>query len=89
LTGKKTMAKRRGSFTVHIEPRLCKGTEGCGICVDLCPVDVLGPAASLSARGVHPAAVLKPEACTGCDLCMLYCPDLAIAVEHREDPCHV
>ena len=24
----------------------------------------------------------------GCDLCMLYCPDLAVAVEHREEPCH-
>ena len=35
------MAKRRGSFTVHIEPRLCKGTEGCGICVDVCNFDAI------------------------------------------------
>jgi Pyruvate/2-oxoacid:ferredoxin oxidoreductase delta subunit len=34
---------------------------------------------------VHPASALAPEACTGCDLCMLYCPDLAVAVEHLEE----
>ena len=83
------MAKRRGNFRVHIDPQLCKGTEGCGICVDLCRAEVLGSAASLSIRGVHPAAVLNLEQCTGCDLCMLYCPDLAVAVEHLESHCHV
>ncbi len=81
------MAKK-GTYRVHIDPPLCKGTEGCGICVDLCRARVLGPTDSLSARGVHPATVLHPELCTGCDLCMLYCPDLAVAVEHREEPCH-
>ena len=81
------MAKK-GTYRVHIDPHLCKGTEGCGICVDLCRAKVLGPADALSARGVHPAVVLHLEQCTGCDLCMLYCPDLAVAVEHREEPCH-
>ena len=82
------MAKRRGTYRVHIDPRLCKGIEGCGICVDLCRPGILGPAESISARGVHPAEVLRLEECTGCDLCMLYCPDLAIAVEHLEDRNH-
>jgi 2-oxoglutarate ferredoxin oxidoreductase subunit delta len=81
------MAKRRGKYRVHIDPQLCKGTEGCSICIDLCRTEVLGPAGSRSARGVHPAAVLRPEQCTGCDLCMLHCPDLAVAVEHRESTC--
>lgn len=83
------MAKRKRSFQVYIDPQLCKGTEGCGICVDLCRPKVLGIAESLSARGVHLAIVQTPEECTGCDLCMLYCPELAVAVDHRESVCHV
>lgn len=84
------MAKNNGKVAgIHIDPRLCKGTEGCSICIDLCPEKVLGVADKLSARGVHPAAVLHLEQCTGCDLCMLHCPDLALIVEHCEVEKHV
>jgi len=69
---------------VYVDSRLCKGTEGCGICVHFCPAQVLGPAPTLNERGAHPAAVLFPERCTGCDQCMLYCPDLAVFVQHGE-----
>ncbi|MEW6756088.1 MAG: 4Fe-4S dicluster domain-containing protein [Candidatus Latescibacterota bacterium] len=82
------MPKPKGSFRVHIDPYLCKGTEGCGICVELCRSKVLGPAPALSSRGVHAATVLRQEECTGCDVCMLYCPDLAVAVEHLGSPGH-
>ena len=82
------MAKSKGSYRVHIDPQLCKGTEGCGICIELCRPKVLGIAESLSARGVHLAIVQTLEECTGCDLCMLHCPELAVAVEQRESACH-
>lgn len=70
--------------TVWIDEALCKGTEGCDICAYVCPEDVLGASDRLSRRGVHPAAVLHPEKCTGCELCMLYCPDLAVVVRRAE-----
>jgi 2-oxoglutarate ferredoxin oxidoreductase subunit delta len=82
------MAKPRRRTRVHIDPRLCKGTEGCGICISLCRPQVLAPAAELSLRGVHGATVAAAEACTGCDLCMLYCPELAVTVEHLEEADH-
>ena len=79
------MAKKAGEVTgVWIDARLCKGTEGCSICMDVCKEDVLGVAEARSPKGVHPAVVLKLENCTGCDLCMIHCPDLAITVGHGE-----
>ena len=73
---------------VHIDTRLCKGTEGCNICIHVCPEDVLGASSQFSPRGVHPAEVIHPDKCTGCDLCMVHCPDLAVAVEHPEGVAH-
>jgi len=34
--------------------------------------------------GYNLARVAFPEKCTGCKLCLLYCPDLATAVEEEE-----
>jgi len=78
------MGQKNGRAAVWIDERLCKGTEGCDICVYVCPEDVLGASKQLSRRGVHPAAVLHPGRCTGCELCMLHCPDLAVVVERAE-----
>lgn len=74
------MAKHKGIERIDIDARLCKGTEGCGICIDLCREGVLGSADFLSPRGVHPAAVVRLEQCTGCEWCMIYCPDMAVNV---------
>ena len=70
---------------IHIDETLCKGTEGCKICISFCPKEVLGVSETLTARAVHPATVINEENCTVCRLCMLYCPDLAIFVKNREE----
>lgn len=71
------MAKRQ-VLKLEIDPRLCKGTEGCSICRDRCEEGVLGVSPDLSPRGVHPAVVLALAKCTGCELCVIHCPDMAI-----------
>ena len=78
------MPVRKGHARVRVDIRLCKGVEGCRICIRICPEGVLGAADGLSHRGVHPAAVLHPDRCTGCGLCMIHCPDLAVTVEREE-----
>ena len=74
-----TMAKKKRR--VWIETSLCKGTEGCGLCVDVCPEGVLGVSDTLSSRGVHPAVIADIESCVGCEQCVLRCPELALALE--------
>ncbi len=68
---------------IQINETLCKGMEGCKLCISFCPKDVLGVSETLTAGGVHPATIINEEDCTLCRLCMVYCPDLAIVVEEE------
>lgn len=54
---------------VEIYKSWCKG---CGICVAVCPQDVL----AMAADG-YPYAK-DPDACTSCGNCDIHCPDFAI-----------
>ena len=53
--------------------------KGCGICVELCPKNVL------ALDDNDKVIVAKPEDCICCKLCELRCPDVAIEVEIEED----
>ena len=55
---------------IVVNEKLC---QGCSICVDFCPTDVLEMKGAI-------AAVKNLEACTRCQLCDLRCPDFAIQV---------
>lgn len=68
-------------YYVHVDLVMCKGTEGCGLCLSVCDQDVLRIAAEMNSRGVHPAEVQAVHQCNGCGLCVLHCPDLAIWLE--------
>ncbi len=59
-------------ITITVSKKLCKQ---CGICAELCPKHVLRQDLGC------PPEVINPEACIGCKLCQLRCPDFAIEVE--------
>jgi 2-oxoglutarate ferredoxin oxidoreductase subunit delta len=64
------MTKRR--LIEHVINR--EWCEGCGICIEFCPKDVL----ELDGENVVIAA--RPEDCICCRLCEYRCPDLAIEI---------
>lgn len=56
---------------INIYTNMCKA---CGICVNFCPTKTL-----ISDKFGYPV-VDKLEDCTGCELCVVRCPDLAIEI---------
>jgi len=54
--------------------------KACGICMELCPRDVLG-AEEVTRRVI----LIAPEKCNGCGLCELACPDYVFTVEELEE----
>ncbi|MBW2120518.1 MAG: ferredoxin family protein [Deltaproteobacteria bacterium] len=66
---------------VYVLTDACKGVRDCGICRFVCPRDVFGVSDTLNEKGFFPPLVAAEEACTGCENCMIYCPDMAIIVE--------
>ncbi len=62
---------------VEINESLCKA---CGLCVHVCPKDVLEMVESLDVWMGAMAKVARPENCIRCKLCEQICPDFAITV---------
>ncbi len=56
----------------RIDPELC---NGCGICVNICPMDVLR-----MDEESKKAVIKYPEDCMLCEFCVLDCPENAISI---------
>jgi 2-oxoglutarate ferredoxin oxidoreductase subunit delta len=70
------------SYQHEIDADRCKG---CGLCVDVCPKDVLELSDQVNAKGYFPACQARPEDCIHCALCCTMCPDVAIAIRELAD----
>jgi 2-oxoglutarate ferredoxin oxidoreductase subunit delta len=63
---------------VEIDEEICKG---CGLCIMVCPYELLDMADYYNVKGYKPAILTDPEGrCTGCTLCAMICPDAVITV---------
>jgi 2-oxoglutarate ferredoxin oxidoreductase subunit delta len=74
------MMTQTGTEKVRIYKELCKGVEGCGICLSICRQELFKPSPQLNRKGYRPPEVAESESCTSCENCMISCPDLAIVV---------
>ncbi len=54
--------------------------KACGICMELCPRDVLGEEAV-----TRKVILIAPEKCNGCGLCELSCPDYVFTIEELDE----
>jgi len=54
--------------------------KGCGLCVDVCPKNVLELSNEVNAKGYFPACQARPEDCVFCAICCTMCPDVAIVI---------
>jgi len=63
------------TVTVVVTPHRCKA---CGLCIEVCPKDVLEFSQDFNTRGVHYPEIVRPGNCIGCGMCQNICPDLAI-----------
>lgn len=64
---------------ILIEAAWCKGAD-CSLCVRECPERCLG------FDGSTAVIATRPEACTGCRLCEIFCPDFAIKIVSASVP---
>jgi len=66
---------------ITLLPNSCKGIEDCGICIFVCPKKVLIESDEMNEEGYLPPKIGDETLCTGCENCMISCPDFAIVVE--------
>jgi 2-oxoglutarate ferredoxin oxidoreductase subunit delta len=60
-----------------IDSNRCKG---CGLCVTVCPKNVLEISEEVNTKGYFPVYQARPEDCIFCSLCCVMCPDVAITI---------
>ncbi len=63
--------------TITIQGERCKG---CLFCIEHCPKKAISLSGNLNMKGYFVAEFNGANTCTGCGICALVCPDIAIEV---------
>ena len=70
------------SYRYAINEERCKG---CGLCVNVCPKNVLEISNEVNAKGYFPALQARPQDCVACSTCCVMCPDVAITITENAE----
>ncbi|MGD8979622.1 MAG: 4Fe-4S binding protein [candidate division WOR-3 bacterium] len=54
--------------------------KGCGVCIEVCQADVLERSSAVNDQGYNFPVVKDAEACLGCGMCEMLCPDFAVYI---------
>jgi 2-oxoglutarate ferredoxin oxidoreductase subunit delta len=65
---------------IVIDRELCKE---CHLCIHACKKSLIIATTEMNSRGYHPVVSKEGGECTGCTLCAISCPEVAIEV-YRE-----
>lgn len=63
--------------TVEVRSESCKS---CGYCVKFCPKQVLAVGTQVNSKGYEYVVPVNPQACIGCKMCGVICPDATIEI---------
>ena len=58
--------------------------KSCGLCIHVCPANVIFLAEHINANGYRPATVVDQEHCISCAKCGQVCPDSVITIYKPE-----
>lgn len=58
--------------------------KSCGLCIQVCPTNVIFFASCINANGYRPATAVNQDACISCAKCGQVCPDSVITVYKPE-----
>ncbi len=70
------------AYTHIIDKDRCKG---CGLCVAICPKNVLELSREVNTKGYFPVFQARPEDCVYCAMCCVMCPDVAIGITENAE----
>jgi NAD-dependent dihydropyrimidine dehydrogenase PreA subunit len=74
---------KRDRGLLEVDGNECKG---CGLCVEACPLHLIGLSERLNHYGYR-TAEYAGKGCTACGICYVVCPEPgAITVRHLEKP---
>lgn len=68
---------------IEIDSELCKD---CKLCISVCPHHLIKTCDQMNQKGYYPAMFIEKQLkkevrkCTGCGLCAIVCPEIAIEV---------
>jgi 2-oxoglutarate ferredoxin oxidoreductase subunit delta len=65
------------AYKFHVDQNHCKG---CGLCVSICPKNVLKISDEVNANGYFPVCQARSEDCNFCAMCCVMCPDVALSI---------
>jgi 2-oxoglutarate ferredoxin oxidoreductase subunit delta len=77
------MPRKTKTGRIALDSELCKA---CYLCISVCPKNLIKTSDTLNQKGYYPAKFTEAEnkkkdrKCTGCALCAIICPDIAIEV---------
>lgn len=72
--------ERLGRGTIVVDDERC---TGCGLCIPVCPPEVIGLADRINSQGFHVVELVAPG-CLPCNACAVVCPEVAISVFRLE-----
>lgn len=75
------MGKTGKKIELYIDDSLCKG---CDICIELCAEKVFIKSKQINSHGYYIPIPEALDKCTGCMICELICPELAVIIEKSE-----